>query len=75
MFVPHSGDETQSSHRRDTSLVGETDSKILCVSDELLIEIGVNHPELERLILDGMLARVAYEYRHWIRHAVVANEH
>ena len=64
LFPPASGG------RRDTILVGQAPqgSGLLVITREALHRLYAAHPHLERLMLTAMLARMAHEYHHWVRH-------
>ena len=56
--------------KRETTLVGKSPrgSTLLLISEETWAGLRHTHPELERLMKDGMLRRVAHEYHAFVRH-------
>ena len=56
--------------QRETTLicVHPRGGTLLLVSRDLFDQMRISHPELERLMKDSMIRRIAYEYHHWISH-------
>ena len=55
--------------KRETTLVGKSPrgSTLLLISEETWAGLRHTHPELERLMKDGMLRRVAHEHHAFVR--------
>uniref|UniRef100_A0A7S2NIC8 Cyclic nucleotide-binding domain-containing protein n=1 Tax=Haptolina brevifila TaxID=156173 RepID=A0A7S2NIC8_9EUKA len=59
--------------RRDTLMMGSSASTVLVISRSLFEAVHSSHPSLETQIREGMMARVAIEYQHYVRHHVVTH--
>lgn len=54
---------------RETALLGKHErSTILMLTKARWQDLRRAHPELERLMKDGMIRRIAHEYHHWVCH-------